>query len=77
MLQIKDVTGRISVAEMRGFFEQGIQQTPALAERFPLTPVSVNGAFSHYMEPDTDTAWIGFALGMRAAERIQSAKGDA
>lgn len=30
----------------------------------------VNGKFSHYADPDTDTMWLGFALGMRCQERL-------
>lgn len=70
MLVIKDRPGAPSVATMRTLFEQSVQQTPALERRFPLGVMEVNGAFSHYMDDHTDTAWIGFAIGMRAAQRI-------
>jgi hypothetical protein len=44
-----------------------------LRDTTPLGIVEVNGEFSHYMNPETDTFWLGFALGMRCAERVQKA----
>ncbi len=70
MLQIKEKPGAAPVAEMRKIFEKGIRDTPVLAKSTPLGIMEVNGKFSHYMDPDTDTMWIGFALGYRGAERI-------
>lgn len=70
MLNIKDRPDCISVAEMRTHFEECITNTAVLKKNTPLGIVSVNGEFSHYMDPATDTMWLGFALGMRAAERI-------
>lgn len=69
MLQIKDKPGATPVAEMRRIFEKGIRDTPVLAKSTPLGIMEVNGKFSHYMDRDTDTMWIGFALGYRGAER--------
>lgn len=69
MLQIKEKPGATSVAEMRRLFAEGIKNTPVLAKSTPLGIMEVNSKFSHYMDPDTDTMWIGFALGYRAAER--------
>lgn len=77
MLQIKNRPGCIRTEDMRRHFEQGIRQTPILNDRFSLAPMVINGVFSHYMDPDTDTAWIGFALGMRAAEKLQRARAPA
>lgn len=57
-------------SSMRATFEQVVRQTPLLAKNTPLGIMEVNGEFSHYMDPDTDTMWIGFALGMRAAKRL-------
>lgn len=71
MLTIKDKPGALSVATMRVYFERAINDTPALKANTPLGTITVNGAFSHYTRPDTDTMWLGFALGMRAAERIK------
>ena len=31
--------------------------------------MTINDQFHHYMDPDTDTLWIGFALGVRWQER--------
>lgn len=73
MLRITDRPGCITVKLMRHYFEGAIQQTAAFMDNTPLGVVEVNGEFSHYMDPDTDTMWLGFALGMRCAERIEKA----
>lgn len=73
MLDIKDKPGAISKALMRHYFEGAINNTTALKGRTPLGPVTVNGEFSHYADSGTDTMWLGFALGMRCAERVQAA----
>lgn len=72
-LKMKDRPGCISVAAMRTRFEQAITGTPKLKESTPLGVMEINGAFDHYMDADTDTLWIGFALGLRFAEREQVA----
>lgn len=69
-MNIADKPGCITKAEMRPLFEKSIQDTPAFRDSTPLGAVTVNGAFSHYVDPDTDTMWIGFCLGMRVAERL-------
>ncbi len=63
----------ISIDTMRGHFERMIKDTPRFRDSTPLEIFKVNGAFSHYFNPDTDTMWIGFALGMRMAERLANA----
>lgn len=73
VLTIKEKPGSITVAEMRKYFEQGINNTPALKENTPLGIMEINGEFAYYMDSDTDTMWLGFALGMRAAERVARA----
>ncbi|AZY50118.1 hypothetical protein C0J09_14030 [Bordetella avium] len=73
MLTIKEKPGSISVAEMRKYFEQGIKNTPALKGKTPLGIMEINGEFAYYMDSSTDTMWFGFALGMRAAERVARA----
>ncbi len=77
MLQIKEKPGCITAAEMRLHFESGINNTAALKKCTPLGVVSINGKFSHYADQDTDTMWIGFALGMRAAEFIAAQRAQA
>lgn len=74
MLDIVDKPGKISKAEIRTYFEGAVNGTPALKANTPLGIVSLNGEFSHYADPETDTMWLGFALGMRCAERVQTAK---
>ena len=74
MIQIKDRPGCITVAEMRSHFETSVNSTPVFKANTPLGTVEVNGVFSHYADPYTDTMWLGFALGMRAAERVNAAR---
>lgn len=74
MIQIKDRPGCIPVAEMRSHFETSINSTPVFKANTPLGTVEVNGVFSHFTNHDTDTMWLGFALGMRAAERCHAAR---
>lgn len=76
MIQIKDRPGCITVAEMRSHFETSINSTPVFKANTPLGAVMVNGVFSHYANPNADTMWLGFALGMRAAERGNAARAD-
>jgi hypothetical protein len=70
MLNIKDRAGVITVAEMRRYFERMVTDTSHFQGRTPLGIMEINGQFSHYMDANTDTLWIGFALGMRCAERF-------
>ena len=70
MLRNKDKPCCITDAEMKHQFEVSINSTPAFKANTPLGVVCVNGEFSHYANADTDTMWLGFAIGMRAAERI-------
>jgi hypothetical protein len=73
MLDIKDKPGAISKSEMRGHFERAINGTQALKSTTPLGAVTINGVFSHYADSETDTMWLGFAIGMRCAERLAGA----
>jgi hypothetical protein len=38
---------------------------------FPLGSMTINGVLHHYMDSDTDSAWIGFGMGFRRAEQLQ------
>lgn len=38
---------------------------------YNLACITINGKFSRYTDPDTDNAWIGFALGYRVHESKQ------
>lgn len=69
-MKIKDKPGCISVAEMRAYFEAAVNNTPSIKANTPLGIVIINDEFSHYADADTDTMWLGFALGMRASERL-------
>jgi hypothetical protein len=72
MFDIADKPGKMPKETMRGFFERMVNDTPAFKASTPLGAIEVNGKFSHYMNPDTDTMWLGFALGMRCAQRISN-----
>lgn len=51
-------------AEMRRMWNANVTG----AQRFTFNRVTINGVFSHYMEPDTDNAWIGYQVA-RLAKR--------
>lgn len=74
MLNVKDHPGCITVETMRAYFEDAVKKTPAFAANTPLGVITINDRFSHYANPDTDTMWLGFAIGMRCAERVEKAK---
>lgn len=74
MLDIVDKPGAISKKLMRQHFEGAINNTPSLKAKTPLGVLEINGEFSHYVDGDTDTMWLGFALGMRCSERLQEAQ---
>lgn len=74
MLQIKDRPGVIAMQEMREHFERCIRINSALNDNTPLGHITLNGLFSHYADPDTDTMWLGFALGMRRMEWMVNKK---
>jgi hypothetical protein len=77
MLDIKEKDGCITKEVMRQYFEYMVNQTPSIKKNTPLHPVNVNGVFSHYTSESTDTMWLGFALGMRCAERVAKTTGGA
>lgn len=56
-----------SVEHLRAAFEDYIISSDKFKGNTPLGTMTINGQFDHYMEPDTDTMWIGFAIGYRAA----------
>lgn len=74
MLNVKDKPGCISVETMRTYFEGFVRDTPAFANNTPLGTVTINDQFSHYADSETDTLWLGFAMGMRCAERVEKTK---
>lgn len=76
-LDITDRDGCITKKEMRALFEGSINQTRLFSERMPLGAVTFNGEFDHYDDSNTDTMWLGFAIGMRCAERLAKAAGAA
>jgi hypothetical protein len=65
-----------SIDELKSCFERAILQTPSLAKNTPLGVMKINNEFSHYMDSDTDTLWIGFAMGMRYYSHLSNKKGE-
>lgn len=59
-----------SITAMRRLFEKAIRDTPQFRDSTPLGIMEVNGVFHAYMDPDTDTMWLGFAIGLRMAQRF-------
>ena len=72
-LNMRDRPGVIPIAVMRAHFESAMKGTPHFQKQ-PLGIMEINGQFSHYMNPETDTLWLGFAIGMRCAERLANEK---
>ena len=72
-LEVRDRPGVMKASLMRHYFEGAVMQTATLAATLPLDRVVVAGEFQEYMRPETQAAWVGFALGMRCAERLQAA----
>ena len=72
-LEVRDRPGSMKVSLIRHYFEGAVTQTATLAEALPLHRVAVAGEFQEYMRPETQAAWVGFAIGMRCAERLQAA----
>jgi len=57
--------------KIRMEFERSCQLPQVLEQvKFPLGAMTVNDEFSHYMDSDTDSAWMGYLLGFRRAEQL-------
>jgi hypothetical protein len=74
---IRDRSGCIATETMRALFEQCIRDTPSFRQTMPLDHLPGDGTFGYYVDPQTDSMWLGFAIGMRCAERITKAIGSA
>lgn len=48
-------------AHIRAKFEDVMRKSKTIS--YPLGTMEINGQFHHYMDPDTDNAWIGFRAG--------------
>lgn len=59
-----------TVKEIRIHFEEMVKSSNKFKDSTPLGTMTVNDEFHHYMNPDTDTMWIGFACGMRWAWKL-------
>lgn len=58
------------IESLREHFEKYVSESPRLRKNTPLGKMIVNDKFSHYMDEDTDNMWIGFAIGMRLANKM-------
>lgn len=63
-----------SIEKMRESFEACIHSSDKFKDNTPLGVATINGEFHHYMEPDTDTMWIGFGLGYRSHFKASHAR---
>lgn len=77
MLVIKDNPGSMSARLIKAYFEKAIADTKVLADNVPLErqAPAVEGSIE-YADPKAHAMWVGFALGMRAAERIAAVKAN-
>lgn len=53
--------------EIRAEFEATCKESQKI--KFPLGAMTINGRFHHYMDPDTDNAWLGFRAGFKRCMR--------
>lgn len=67
-LVIKDRRGVITTAAMRVHFEGMCRDTPCLHPQ-PMDATVIDSTFHCYQNEETNMLWLGFALGMRCAER--------
>lgn len=67
---------RASVDDIRVRFEAAVRDSKSLAGTTPLGTMTINNEFHHYMDSDTDTMWIGFALCFRWLETQDTAELD-
>jgi len=59
--------------QIREQFEDSIKRS-AVAATTPLGVITINDAFHHYADPDTDTMWLGYRAGFKRARAIEAAK---
>ncbi len=67
-IDIRD-TASPTVASMLAVWQGSVQSTPTLARHLPLDRDP--GPAVRFAHATTHTAWVGFALGMRAAARLR------
>jgi hypothetical protein len=65
-IDIIDGKGKLPEKYLRAQFESAFQTTKRLAERTRFE----RARDGHYVDPATQAAWIGFAIGMRCYERL-------
>lgn len=56
--------------QLRQQFEELIAHSTRWRFSTPLNCLLVNDRFHHYMDPDTDTLWLGFLMGVNATNRL-------
>lgn len=73
-LVIRDRPGVLTTDFMHQCFESAIKSTPHFKNSASLNYVKSQGTFfSHYVDDAVDKLWLGFAIGMRCAERLLKA----
>ena len=73
--RVVDYEGAIKVSTMRFYFENLVNCTSKLSGTICLDSVQVENGEEMYSDPVTETLFQGFAIGLRAGQRIQEAGG--
>ena len=68
-MKITDAPGEINVDAMLDVFHAVIRDVPELPFD-DIEYVRMDGRFSHFVDPEVQSLWIGFALGHRARDRL-------
>lgn len=74
MSKIKIKDGNLpTIAKMRELFELAVNGTAVIKKHYPLAIREGIGCFEGYADGQTNSLWVGFALGMRCTQRIINA----
>lgn len=68
-LAVKDREGRASARDMADLFEQCVKTTPLLNEQLNLQRLGTTSDLVCYLNPDTQTVFLGFAIGFRLRDQ--------
>ncbi len=74
-IAVTDRKDFVSRRVLRDRFETFISASPDLKKCVDLGAMKINREFAYYMNDETEAMWLGFAFGMRSAERML-ARGD-
>lgn len=73
-LAIRDRPGVIPAETIREWFERAIRDTPILKGHGLSKMTRPDGSFWAYRDGHVNRLWIGFAVGVRCAERLLNAR---